>query len=219
MKRFVTGLLLAVLMLTAAALPLRRRKPGEQSKSSTVFDYYVLSLSWAPSFCASHPDNRSAECKTGNHTTFVLHGLWPESDRGASPMECAPARPVARETVDRMMRFFPARGLVQHEWEKHGTCSGLSAADYFNQVERAFTAVKVPDQYSSLNHDQQFAIRQVEESFAAANHAPGGSFRISCHDGEMVSIEACLSKDLKYQACTANVRECPSSQVLVRQPR
>ena len=217
MKRIGPCLLLIVFTLTVLAVPPRRHKSSQQSPGE--FDYYVLSLSWAPSFCASHSVDGSAECKVGSHTTFVLHGLWPQAQSGPPPMECVPARPVAKSIVDSMVRFYPSRGLVQHEWEKHGTCSNLSSAEYFNRVEQAFTAVKVPTQFSSLNRDQQFDVKQIEQIFASANNAPASSFRISCHAGEMVSVEACLSKDLKYQACSASVRECSTSNVLLRAPK
>ena len=217
MQRMVSSLLLIVLTVTAVALPLRRHRSGE--KSPAEFDYYVLSLSWAPSFCAGHPSDSSPECKIGNHSTFVLHGLWPQARSGPPPMECAPARPVSKSIVDRMIRFYPSRGLVQHEWEKHGTCSNLSSAEYFNQVEQAFASVKVPPQYSSLNRDQEIDVRQIEQDFAAANRAPRDSFRVACHAGEMVSVEACMSKDLKYEACSSSVRECPAEKILLRAPR
>ena len=217
MKRISPCLLLIIFTVTVFAVPPRRHKSGKGSPAK--FDYYVLSLSWAPSFCASHSGDASPECTVGNHTTFVLHGLWPQAQSGPPPMECAPARPVAKSIVDNMVRFFPSRGLVQHEWEKHGTCSNLSSAEYFNRVEQAFTSVKVPSQFSSLNRDQQFDVKQIEQSFAAANNAPTNSFRISCHAGEMVGVEACLSKDIKYQACSASVHECPTGQVLLRAPR
>jgi ribonuclease T2 len=217
MKRTVSTLLLIVSTLAALALPPRRHKSNHKVPE---FDYYVLSLSWAPSFCASHPADRSSECSIGSHTAFVLHGLWPQSPQnGPPPMECAPARPVSKSTVDSMMRFYPSRGLVQHEWEKHGTCSNLSSADYFHQVEQAFTSVKVPPQFSALDRDQQFDVKQIEESFASANNAPKDSFRISCHAGEMVGVDICRAKDLKYQVCSASVRECPTDRVLLRAPR
>jgi ribonuclease T2 len=217
MKSAVSSLLLIVVALSALALPPRRHKSGDKSPSE--FDYYVLSLSWSPSFCASHSDDSSPECKIGNHKTFVLHGLWPQAQSGPPPMECSPARPVSNSIVDSMMRFYPSRGLVQHEWEKHGTCSDLSSADYFHQVEQAFTSVKVPAQFSALNRDQQFDVKQIEESFASANNASKDSFRISCHAGEMVGVDVCLSKDLKYQACSVSARECPTDRILLRAPR
>jgi len=116
-----------------------------------------------------------------------------------------------------MLEYYASRGLIQHEWQQHGVCSGVPAGDYFQQVEQAMNAVRVPDQYRSLDHSQVFSIRDIEESFAQTNNAPPDSFRVSCHAGELVNVEACFTKDLHYQACTGNVRECRSSHVLMRQ--
>ena len=115
-----------------------------------------------------------------------------------------------------MLQYFPSRGLIQHEWATHGTCSGFSSADYFGKVEQAFNAVKIPDQYRSVDRDQQLSVREIEQSFASANNGPADAFRISCHGGELVGVEVCLNKDLQYRACTASARECPVAQVLMR---
>ncbi len=126
---------------------------------------------------------------------------------------------MASATVDHMLNFMPSRGLIQHEWEKHGTCSGVSAQNYFGQAEQAFTHVQVPQQYSSLNHEQQFNVADVEKSFAEANHAPLQAFRVSCHAGELVSLEVCVDKNLQYRSCTESVRECPVNQVDMKPPQ
>jgi ribonuclease T2 len=183
------------------------------------FDYYMLSLSWAPNYCAGHPNDRSTECRPGQHANFVLHGLWPQANAGSPPVNCSPASPVSSVIVRHMLKYFPSRGMIQHEWEAHGACTGLSAADYFSQVEQAIDAIKIPDAYRNLNRDQNFGVSDVEKAFAAANNAPPGAFRISCHNGELVNLEACLTKDLGYQSCTGSARECPVSQVLLRTVR
>ena len=43
------------------------------------FDYYVLSLSWAPAFCAQPNEvaRNPRECAVGRHIGFIVHGLWP----------------------------------------------------------------------------------------------------------------------------------------------
>src|ERR1044071_7783023 len=211
MYRSLSSGVLCLLLLVApfAEAKKKHHKPPE-------FDYYLLSLSWAPNFCASHPSDHSSECSAGNHAAFVLHGLWPQSKTGAPPMSCAPASPVAKSIVDPMLQYMPTRNLIQHEWEKHGTCSGLSAADYFAKVEQAFKSVRVPHDYPDLKQNKTFSIADVESSFASDNHAPKDAFRISCHAGDLVGLEVCLNKNLEYQACTRTVRECPGSQVLMR---
>jgi len=211
MYRALSSGVLCLLFLIAPLAEAKKKhhKPPE-------FDYYLLSLSWAPNYCASHPSDHSSECAVGNHTAFVLHGLWPQSNSGAPPMSCASASPVAKNIVDHMLQFMPSAGLIQHEWEKHGTCSGVSSAEYFAKVEQAFKSVQVPHDYPDLKQNQTFSVADVESSFASQNHAPKDAFRLSCHAGDLVGVEVCLNKDLQYQACTQTVRECPGSQVLLR---
>jgi ribonuclease T2 len=115
-----------------------------------------------------------------------------------------------------MLQYYPSHGLIQHEWNTHGTCSGLGAADYFSKVEQAFNSVRIPDQFRNLDHDQTVDVAALEQSFASANSAPAGAFRVSCHGGELVNVQACVSKDLQFQACAPSTRECSSRQVLMR---
>jgi ribonuclease T2 len=219
MKRTLSILLVfLLLLLTGSAIARSRRKPSGR-KGQAKFDYYLLSLSWAPNFCAGHPNDKTSECKAGSHTAFVLHGLWPQATSGQPPLACKASRPVPSATVKEMLELMPTRMLIQHEWDKHGTCSGLTAADYFGKVKQAFTAVKVPEKYTDLADEEKFSIKDIEQDFASANSAPPEAFRISCHAGELVSVEACLNKDLQYQACSRSVRECPSGKVLLRPPQ
>jgi ribonuclease T2 len=218
MKRKTIWAILVIFCVMTFAFGRKHSKGGQQGSAS--FDYYLLSLSWAPNYCASNPTDSSSECKAGNHTAFVLHGLWPSSNNNPmQPLSCAPARPVASDIVQHMLEYFPDKGLIQHEWAKHGTCSGLTSAQYFGKVEQAFKAVQVPDRYKKLTHSQQISVHDVEQEFAQANNAPAEAFRLSCHAEQLVALEACLDKDLHYQECPAKARECPSSQVKLAPPK
>jgi ribonuclease T2 len=210
---FPCALLALLLSLAPTALAKHHHRHNDSEASGGQFDYYLLSLSWAPNYCAEHPNDRSGECRIGGHQTFVLHGLWPQSVSGPPPMSCSTASPVATATVEHMLNYMPSRGLIQHEWEKHGTCTGLSAQDYFAQAEQAYTHVQVPPQYQNLGREQQFSVSDLEKSFAEANHAPPQAIRVSCHAGELVSLEVCVDKNLQYRSCTESVHECPATQV------
>jgi ribonuclease T2 len=216
MKRKSVWLLVVVMALSLCAFPSKHKK---RDQGQSRFDYYLLSLSWAPNFCASHPNDNSSECKTGNHTAFVLHGLWPNANQGPSPLSCKPASPVAANIVRHMLEYFPTKGLIQHEWEKHGTCSGLSAAQYFDKVEQAYKSIQVPQEYASFDQEQQLGVKDIEQNFAKSNNAPEGAFRLSCHAGELLALEACLDKDLHLQACPRTARECPAEQVKLSPPK
>lgn len=218
MKRSTVWLMVATLCFATIAFGRKHHSSGTQQKAT--FDYYLLSLSWAPTYCESHPNDNSSECKKGNHTGFVLHGLWPSSNTvPMQPVSCKHASPVASSIVQHMREYFPSGSLIQHEWQQHGTCSGLSAQQYFSTVEQAYKAVKVPDKYTNLSQSQEVSVQDIEKDFAANNNAPEGAFRVSCHAGELVNLEACLDKDLKYQACPKTARECPTAQVKLASPK
>src|SRR5262245_33662096 len=75
--RIVLALLAAAVMGSAALA--QRGEPG-------AFDYYVLALSWSPTYCADGGEERNdPQCtlgQKGRPYAFVLHGLWPQYERG-----------------------------------------------------------------------------------------------------------------------------------------
>src|SRR5438045_5100711 len=171
MKVRRTTTILALLLLVIGSASARKRHHQPAQNSSSKFDSYLLSLSWAPNYCANHLNDNSTECRQGQHTGFVLHGLWPQSHNSPPPENCGSARPVAQSIVREMLAYFPSAGLIQHEWATHGTCSGLPAGDYFAKAAQAFRSVRVPDQYKSPDQQRSFRRREIEQSFADVNHA------------------------------------------------
>ncbi len=134
--------LIAGLLLTAPAQARQRPAPSQAGD----FDYFLLSLSIAPSFCALSSSNQAkGECQsltTGDfhETPLTVHGLWPNR-AGVSvnrqPQDCdAPPLGVLPLPLQySLRRFMPAGpGLARYEWRKHGGCSGLSAEAYFGAV-------------------------------------------------------------------------------------
>jgi len=197
-------------------------KNRSQSASSTAdntpgkFDYYLLVLSWAPEFCATHQSSMSSsECDPKRHYGFVVHGLWPQNNDGSWPKDCGSAQPVSNEIVREMLPIMPARGLIQHEWATHGTCSGLSTQDYFGYIQQLYKSIKVPQEYQHPSEQFSGAPGDIEQKFARANGAPQRAFRVSCSGGDFVAIEACFGKDLKYRECGSSMRECRTPQVKV----
>src|SRR5438105_1778317 len=68
-KRTVALVSLCILAISASA-GARRKKP----QSEAVFSYYLLSLSYAPDFCAQPTGNKDVrECGTGRRVGFVVH--------------------------------------------------------------------------------------------------------------------------------------------------
>src|ERR1019366_7335927 len=197
-------------IVPTAALVARSPHSRKAQGPAGQFDYYVLSLSWAPDFCATAGGNGNAnECGIGRHVGFVVHGLWPQDNGGLGPENCGPASPVAAPLVKFALQFYPTASLIQHEWATHGTCSGLSAADYFNAVGQVRSSVQIPVQFTSMTQQTQEGTAQIEGQFAAANSSfPAQAFRATCTQGSLQEVRVCFSKGLTPMACTASAGEC-----------
>jgi ribonuclease T2 len=219
MKLLTLSLLVALgCSLTANGFAKHKKQPAAPSDATAGdFDYFLLTLSWAPEFCATNPNGRtSAECDPKKHMGLVVHGLWPQYDNGKWPEDCASAQPVATSTVDHMMPIMPGKTLIQHEWAKHGTCSGLSTQDYFGAIEKLYNVLTVPDDFKKPSDSAQTNASKVEKEFASANNAPVGAFRVSCPQNEFSAVEVCISKDMQYQACPTTLKECKAPKIEVR---
>lgn len=191
--------------------------PPVSDTAISDFDYFLLTLSWTPEFCASDSTARSsAECDPNKHVGLVVHGLRPQYDNGKSPQNCASMSPVASTTVDHMMPIMPGKELIQHEWANHGTCSGLSTHDYFGVIEKLYNGLEVPPNFKTPSSSFAAVPTDIEQKFAKANNAPKGAFRISCPQNEFLALEICLSKDFQYQACPATLRDCRATKIEVR---
>jgi ribonuclease T2 len=212
--------LLPLLLLAALVFSFAGTSHGKQKKSQNVpgkFDYYLLTLSWAPQFCATNPNGRStAECNPKNHMGLVVHGLWPQFNNGKWPQDCSSTQPVSSATVNHMLPMMPGKQLIQHEWAKHGTCSGLSVKNYFGAIEKLYTDLTVPDEFKKPADSAQTSPGDIEAAFASANNAPQEAFRVSCPQQDFSAVEICLDKDLKYMACPTTQKDCRADQIQVR---
>ena len=119
-----------------------------------------------------------------------------------------------------MLAYIPSEGLIQHEWTNHGTCTGLTAAQYFDNVRKAFDSVVIPPDYKNLSRQIQASPSDIESKFGAANPAvPKTAFRVSCQGNELQEMRICFSKDLKPRACTGSAGECRLGSIAMRPVR
>src|SRR5580704_11502319 len=140
-SRALWGTILPALVLVFTALGVQARHSHPRSDGETgVFDYYVLSLSWAPTYCLTHTDD-GAEC-SGKGYGLVLHGLWPQYESGGYPERCDSQFQLSAEAASKGASIYPSERLMQHEWLEHGTCSGLDPLKYFVTADRASAVVK-----------------------------------------------------------------------------
>jgi ribonuclease T2 len=215
MVRIARTVSLGILALgigTAAAQDRHAGEPGQ-------FDYYVLSLSWSPSFCeTARGSARDQQCGPRAYS-FVVHGLWPQYERGF-PEACeVPAPRLDRNIVEHMLDLMPARGLVYHEWDAHGTCSGLGPRDYFDLVRKARAAVAIPPQYMDPQEPLIVTPAEVVDAFVKANDGLAAEdIAIDCDRTRLREVHICLGRDLEFRACGASSRRACRSDRLRMPP-
>jgi len=104
----VTFSVMLVFGIAAFAQERRQGEPGQ-------FDYYILALSWSPSYCEARQGrarNRSQERQCdGRPFSFVVHGLWPQYDRGFPSYCQVPPPRLDRNIVGSMLDLIRVHGL------------------------------------------------------------------------------------------------------------
>lgn len=197
-----------LIAISGAVSPTCAQSPGQPG----VFDYYLLTLSWSPEFCYSH---RSApECS--EHRGFIVHGLWPQFNDGTWPANCQTSQPIPTDTspVADIMR----QDLIQHEWEKHGTCSGLSGNDYLALTRKAFDSIKIPDDLAAPSRSFTMRPAALKDDFEKSNPSLADrDMAIQLNGGRYLSeIEICLTKGKNPTptACS-NVRDVHGGTFIV----
>jgi ribonuclease T2 len=181
----------------APAQERRQHQPGQ-------FDFYVLALSWSPSFCKEAEERgREAREQCGERPySFVVHGLWPQYERGF-PRDCqVPAPRLNRSIATSMLDLMPSPRLVYNQWDRHGTCSGLAPQAYFDLVRKARAAVTIPEAFVAPKSTLTVTPDEVEDAFAKAN--PGLSragIAVTCGGARLSEVRICMSKDLRFRDC------------------
>jgi ribonuclease T2 len=211
---FALGVALAV---APAAAPWDR---ASHSGRVGHFDYFVLSLSWSPEHCASATGRTDEpQCGSSRQYGFVVHGLWPQSDRGSLD-SCAAGGRLDPSVVDGMLDLMPSPSLVRHEWKKHGTCTGMPPAEYFARVRVAHDRLRIPDAYRDPKQARRVDAKEVRKDFLQANPGlDGEDLAVICRQRHLREIRVCLDKELRPTACGPDVRDQCRGEVVVRPVR
>ncbi|MGZ3377213.1 MAG: ribonuclease T2 family protein [Phenylobacterium sp.] len=143
-------------------------RPDEIVTGVPVADY-VLALSWTPEWCRSGGSGATAkEMECARPLGFTLHGLWPDGAHPPYPSFCRPAGALDIATVREMWWRTPSAVLLQHEWQKHGTCAAWpDAKAYFAQSARLYDRIAIP-KIEALAPGELTA-RAVRTAFVARN--------------------------------------------------
>ena len=216
-RLIVVGLLFAI----ASSADARSRHHTTADRGGS-FSYYLLSLSYAPDFCAQSQRDDGPECAVGGRVGFIVHGLWPQGESDHGPTSCRSNEHLSGHTIQAALEYMPTESLVRHEWAAHGTCSGLSPEDYFALIASARRALQIPEQMRAPAHRLELSPSEIADMFAAAN--PGyeaGDFRVTCYpDRELQEVRVCLTKDDETpRGCGRSAGGCSARTVFLRPVR
>lgn len=214
------SLTLAVLLVFSGAAEARRSHHHAPSggngggTQSSNFDYYLLALSWSPEFCdtaAGHQPSKQKQCTA--RLGFVVHGLWPQRNNNTYPQDCgsveAVPAPIAEIALNAAPPMPPGDAqLLEHEWSKHGTCSGLDMRGYFTAIKTSAEKVRIPDSLKAPETSLTMDAPTLTSAFTAAN--PGLTADMMNvevdRQGDISSVQICFSKQLVFQNCKGKHR-------------
>ncbi|SEI19227.1 ribonuclease T2 [Pseudomonas asplenii] len=205
----------AVLMLSMGGAQADQSSSSGKNKQkgqAGEFDYYLLSLSWSPTFCLTHAGNE--QCK-GKGYGFVLHGLWPQYAKGGWPQFCAPLTPLSSAQRQQGRTLFPTAKLLEHEWNKHGTCSGLGADSYLNTTDQALGQVQIPEALQPSTSVREFSAEEIAQLFQQSNPGlPADGIAVGCSGPQLSEVRVCMGKDLGFESCGKGVKnQCRDGKV------
>lgn len=180
------------------------------------FDYYVMALSWSPTWCTLEGDARnSPQCdkKLG----WVLHGLWPQYEKGWPSYCNTVERDPTRSQSSEMSDIMGTSGAAWYQWKKHGRCSGLSATDFYALSRDAYARTIRPEVFQKLTKDVEVPASVIEQAFMKANAGlDRNEVTVKCRDSRIQEVRICLTHDLEPRKCGVDtIQDCTLDDALL----
>ncbi len=199
------------------------------------FDYYVLAMSWSPTYCAEEaphkPGGDAQQCAVARPYSFVVHGLWPnvkpsgfarfsvrpDSEKYKQLQFCdRTPEYIPNELIDKQLDIMPSKPLILHQWKKHGTCSGQSATAYFETVRAARAKLAIPAAFQDTQNSQNLTLREIKSAFLDANPKLAiTQLNVTCSGQKLKEVRVCMNQDLNFTDCHAQRDQCPRESIYV----
>lgn len=184
----------------------------EQPRRLLPIGGYTLAVTWAPGFCRAHRGDPSAqfECMGTANFGFSLHGLWPDGEGPEWPQYCRAAEILPTAIIRGQLCATPSVQLIQHEWAKHGTCTGESAAAYFAAGRSLYARLQFPDM-AALSRRENLTVAMLARAVAGANRGVRADMmRITTtRSGWLDEIWFCLDTQRRFRSCPAHQGGAP----------
>jgi len=166
---------------------------------STTPTMYVFAYSWTPGFCngESYPGCKAPQNYWKQNLT--IHGLWPQYTTSGYPASCTTEQFNSSIPIEIGLDYMVERwpdvqydinnpaydSFWEHEWTKHGTCSGLSQYDYFTTALSLTNTLITPE---IIHNSIGLNVSGDEIRYSIANPS---SVSLQCHKQMLVGIYTC----------------------------
>lgn len=186
---------------------------------------YTLVVTLTPAICALNPAlQRLRQCQEGFSLTVA--SLQPQLKNGKTIENCsqqpADLPPLQERIVERVM---PDEQLRNRDWQRTGSCTGMSARNYFRTIAAFAGRLRVPPEF---NAEQEVLIDRNQLVGRLVDLNPGlrsDGLQLRCADHEsfnnpiLTEMRVCYSVRGQYASCPASVQSnCPARFIVHGSP-
>jgi ribonuclease T2 len=210
----VVGTLSSVLCMSAFA-----------EESTIPPSSFTLIIRMTPAACALDPElQKLRQCQDG--FTLTISSLQAERSSGKRLENCSHEQtnlsPLQERVVERVM---PDKQLRDEDWQRNGSCTGMSPTLYFRTIATYAQRLKIPSELASprdtvltksyiINKLQQLNPGLTDKSILLRCTAESGrEFPV------LTELRSCYNTQGQYDNCPAYIKSnCPSSVVILAAP-
>jgi len=203
---------IALCLFLAVSVNASLRKPykpaATQAQAKKDFDFYVFASEWAGSVCTTNSCT-SAYDEGVVHDFWNIHGLWPSDGKmGVNYCSDEKFNPSLLSSIKSDLAgywsglYSSADSFHGHEWEKHGTCSGMSQIDYFTttiKLARELDVFGALQRHNIIPGTQTYSCDQVAKAIQQTYGIT--KFSLSNPSKYLTELQLCVNKDFQVQDC------------------
>jgi ribonuclease T2 len=160
-------------------------------------------VTYQPEFCfLKHEEPEGCHHPKHIWDRLTIHGLWPNNDDGSYPQNCSdekfdlsnlqPIRDELEQQWPNIKALANSTSHVEfweHEWSKHGTCTGLSQLDYFSHALKKL--IPTPSIMKDAEKQHSFVTKNdLLKFYDGAQRAA-----LVCNKGYLSEVRVCHQKE------------------------
>ncbi len=194
-------------------------------ENTTPPSSFTLIIRMTPAACALDPElQKLRQCQDG--FTLTISSLQAERASGKRIENCSHDQtnlsPLQERVVERVM---PDKQLRDEDWQRNGSCTGMSPTVYFRTIATYAQRLKIPSELASprdtvltknyiINKLQQLNPGLTDKSLLLRCTAESGR-----EYPVLTELRSCYNTQGQYDACPAYIKSnCPSSVVILAAP-